>query len=116
MAKKGEAEPQVDEPRFIPRYPAIEKLIDSEDFDAINKNFGTAYEGLEKLAKQKGLGSASDARKAMLALEKAMDLMAYLLKLKYQYLEAQGKGNKEGDKSRQKKSGGGKQLHQSGAR
>jgi hypothetical protein len=92
---------------FRPRYPAIEKLIDSEDFESINKNFGLAYEELEKLSKQKGLGSASQAKKAMKALEKVMDLLKDLLKLKYQYMAAQEKG---GEESPQEKKSGDTQL------
>ena len=49
------------------------------------------------------------AKKAMKALEKVMDLMKYLLKLKYQYLAAQQVG-KGGDKSPQEKNSGGTQL------
>jgi hypothetical protein len=90
-----------------PRYPAIEKLIDTEDFDLINKNYGRAYEELEKFSKQKGLGTASNAKKAMKALEKVMDLLKYLLKLKYQYMAAQ---EKSGEESPQKKVSGDTQL------
>lgn len=116
MPKKEDAESQIEQPRFVPRYPAIEKLIDSEDFDEINTNFGQAYRELETTAKQKGLGKSREARKAMKALEKAMDLLAYLLKLKFQYLESQAGGSGGGEKSPRKKSSGDKQLQQSRAR
>lgn len=116
MAKKDEVGREEGGPRFIPRYPAIEKLIDSEDFDTINANFGAAYRKLEALAKQQGLGKSRDAKKGMKALERTMDLLAYLLKLKFQYLEAQGQTVSGGEKSPSKKVKGEKQLQGSGAR
>lgn len=86
-----------------PRYPAIEKLIDSEDFGVFNGNYGRAYEELEKISKRKGLGASRNAKKAMKAIENVMDLMKYLLRLKYQYMAAQEKGGEE--RPPQKKSG-----------
>lgn len=96
---------------FFPRYPAVEQLVDSEDFDRVNREFGRAYDELEAIAKQKGgLGKASDAKKGMRALERVMDLLKYLLKLKYEYLEAQGGGNQSEGKTPQQKKSGEKQL------
>ncbi|MGH7830578.1 MAG: hypothetical protein ACREP8_10420 [Candidatus Binatia bacterium] len=70
-------------------YPRMEKLIESEDFDAVNKSFGAAYQELQKIAKQKsGLGKGKSAKKAMRAYEMVMDLFKELLKLKYQMLDA----------------------------
>jgi len=69
-------------------YPRIEKLIESENFDEINKSFGTGFEELNKISKQKsGLGKGKSAKKAMRAYELAMDLFKELLKLKYQMME-----------------------------
>lgn len=69
-------------------YPRIESLVESENFDAVNKSFGIAYEELQKVAKQKsGLGKGKSAKKAMRAYELTMDLFKELLKLKYQMLE-----------------------------
>ncbi|MFO1464580.1 MAG: hypothetical protein U1F66_12470 [bacterium] len=69
-------------------YPRIEKLIETEDFDAVNKSFGHSFEELEKIAKQKsGLGKGKSAKKAMRSYELTMDLFKELLKLKYQMME-----------------------------
>ncbi|MBL7685115.1 MAG: hypothetical protein JNK65_03655 [Deltaproteobacteria bacterium] len=70
-------------------YPRIERLIDTEDFDPVNKSFTEAYAELEKVARQKaGLGKAKQAKKAMRAYELSMELLKELLKLKYQMMEA----------------------------
>ena len=70
-------------------YPRIERLIDTEEFDPINKSFATAYGELEKVARQKaGLGKAKLAKKAMRSYELVMDILKELLKLKYQMMEA----------------------------
>jgi hypothetical protein len=70
-------------------YPRIERLIDTEEFDPINKSFAAAYGELEKVARQKaGLGKAKLAKKAMRAYELVMDILKELLKLKYQMMEA----------------------------
>ncbi len=88
MAKKEES--------LTAGYPRIEKLVESEDFDAVNKSFGSTYEELQKISKQKsGLGKGKLAKKAMRAYELAMDLFKELLKLKYQMMEVL---KKEGSK------------------
>ncbi len=70
-------------------YPRIERLIDTEEFDSVNKSFASAYGELEKVARQKaGLGKAKQAKKAMRTYELVMDLLKELLKLKYQMQEA----------------------------
>lgn len=69
-------------------YPRVEKLIDSEDFDEINRSFQQAYTGLEKIAKEKrGLGKGKEAKKAMRALEKCSELLKELLQIKYRLQE-----------------------------
>ena len=78
--KTGDAERQT-----IAQFPEIERLIESEDFDRINKTFTAAYEELERQTKSSGgLGRSRDAKKAMKALERVMDLLRELLKVKYQ--------------------------------
>lgn len=78
--KTDDAERQV-----IAQFPEIERLIESEDFDRINKSFTAAYEELERQTKSAGgLGKSRDAKKAMKALERVMDLLRELLKMKYQ--------------------------------
>lgn len=76
------------EAKAVAQFPEIERLIETEDFDKINKSFTAAYDGLEKIAKGRGgLGKSRDAKKAMKAIERVMDLMRELLKLKYQMIE-----------------------------
>ena len=51
------------------QFPEIEKLIQSEDFDQINKNFTEVYDRLETIGKESGgLGKSRDAKKAMKAI------------------------------------------------
>jgi len=77
----------------IHQFPEIEKLIETEDFDRINKSFTVAYEELEKLGKSKGgMGKSRDAKKAMKAIERVMDLLRELLKMKYQIQQGPGPG------------------------
>lgn len=69
-------------------YPRIEQLLDTEEFDPINKSFAAAYGELEKISRQKaGLGKSKQAKKAMKAYQLVMDLLKELLKLKYQMIE-----------------------------
>ncbi|MBI4365562.1 MAG: hypothetical protein HY543_01965 [Deltaproteobacteria bacterium] len=65
-------------------YPAVEDLIDSEQFDPLNQTFERAYQALEEIARHKrGLRKSRDARKAMRAIERVMDLFRELLAIKY---------------------------------
>jgi hypothetical protein len=74
------------------QFPEIEKLVESEDFDRINKSFTAAYEELDRLTKAKGgMGKSRDAKKAMKAIERVMDLLRELLKVKYQLQQTGGK-------------------------
>jgi hypothetical protein len=76
------------EPDVAAQFPEIEKLLETEDFDKINKSFTAAYESLEKISRGRGgLGRSREARKAMKAIERVMDLLRELLKLKYQLME-----------------------------
>ncbi len=95
MASQHPTQAQAGLEPFRPHYPEIERIVDSEDFTQINEHFGQAYEALEAVSKQNGMGKARDAKKAMKALEQVMDLLKYLLKLKYEYLESQGAGSKK---------------------
>jgi len=66
-------------------YPAVEKLIESEDFSTINRVFEAAYDELEAISRKKrGLKKSRDAKKAMKAIERVMDLFRELLEIKYQ--------------------------------
>ena len=64
-------------------YPAVERLVATEDFARINKDFTSTYKELEKMSPEGGMGKASKARKAMAALERTMELLRDILKLKY---------------------------------
>ena len=76
-------------------YPNIEKLIDSEDFQDVNRSFSKAYQELEKLSKSKGgLKKAKEAKKAMKALENVSELLKELLKVKYRLQEQIAKQKK----------------------
>lgn len=80
-----------------PLYPNIEKLIDSEHFDELNRSFTLAYQELEKMAKvKKGLKVQKEARKAMQAFEKVVELLKELLKVKYRLQEEVAKREKKG--------------------
>lgn len=69
-------------------YPAVERLIDSEDFGEINAAFETAYGTLMDIEKKKkGLKAKRDAKKAMRALELTSDLLRELLAIKYHLQE-----------------------------
>lgn len=80
-------------------YPAVERLIDSEEFDEINTTFEIAYARLEGIDKKKrGLKKGRDAKKAMLAIEHVMDLFKELLEIKYrlqEMLDQTAKGKKK---------------------
>lgn len=90
--KKASKPQMVEIPPVQINYPAIEKLIENEDFEVLNKNFTKAYEGLENLSKGKGGLSKvkQEAKKVMRALELTMDLLTELLKAKYRLAEEQG--------------------------
>lgn len=73
------------------QFPQIERLIETEDFSKINASFKAAYSSLEKIGRGGGgMGKSKDARKAMKAIERIMDLLRDLLKIKYQLV---GKGH-----------------------
>lgn len=77
-------------------YPNVEKLIDSEDFGALNKAFSKAYGELEKVAKAKGgLKTEREAKKAMQALDKVSELLKELLQIKYRLQEELSKKTKK---------------------
>ncbi|MBI2066618.1 MAG: hypothetical protein HYW02_07595 [Deltaproteobacteria bacterium] len=87
MAKK-------EEPIHLPeaKYPEITRLLETEDFEKVNKDFAKTYGELEKLSKSKGMKKAADAVKGMKAIEKAIDLLKNLLKRKYEMQEPKKKG------------------------
>lgn len=69
-------------------YPAVEKFIDTENFDGLNETFEEAYAELFEISKKrKGLKTRREARKAMKALELTLDLFRELLAIKYKLQE-----------------------------
>lgn len=69
-------------------YPAIEQLIDSEDFGHFNEVFEKAYNELVEQAKiKRGLKKSREAKKAMRSIELVMELFKELLEIKYRLLE-----------------------------
>lgn len=77
-------------------YPAVEKLIDTEDFNEINAAFETAYGELLGISqKKKGMKTQREARRAMRSLELTMDLLRELLAIKYRLQEEAAKISKK---------------------
>lgn len=72
-------------------YPMIEKLLDSENFETVNKSFAEAYQNLEKKAQDKSLGLAGrkKVKQAMQAYELTVELIRQLVGLKYEMMKAQ---------------------------
>jgi len=88
-AQSSKPQKKAEETLSTAGYPRIERLIETEDFDPVNKSFAATYGELEKVARQKaGLGRAKQAKKAMKSYELVMNLLKELLKLKYQMAEA----------------------------
>ena len=76
-------------------YPAIEKLIDTEDFNELNAAFEVAYSDLMEISKsKKGLKTQKDAKKIMKSLELTLDLLRELLAIKYRLQEQAQKTTK----------------------
>ena len=68
---------------FKLRYPALEKLIESEEFDELNEIFLGSYEKLEKITKGKGdVARKKAAKKAMRSLELTMNLLRDFMRMK----------------------------------
>lgn len=77
-------------------YPAVEKLIDTEDFNEINAAFEAAYGELLGISKKKkGMKLQREAKKAMRALELTMDLLRELLAIKYRLQEEAARKSKK---------------------
>ena len=69
-------------------YPAVEKLIDTEDFEELNATFEAAYVELMELSKKKkGLRTQKEAKQIMRSLELTLDLLRELLAIKYRLQE-----------------------------
>ncbi|MBX7149077.1 hypothetical protein K1X76_08315 [bacterium] len=73
------------------RYPAIEKLIETEAFEPVNRSFTTTYEMLERFLKDKsgGLKKQGQIRQALKAYDLTTDLIKELLKVKQELLKNQ---------------------------
>lgn len=78
-------------------YPHIEKLIETEDFDAVNQSISSEYKSLSAILDDKtaGLKKHKEARKAMKAYELTTDLLKELLKLKFAMLGDEKKSKKK---------------------
>lgn len=77
-------------------YPTVEKLIDTEDFDAINLAFEEAYgELFEMSKKKKSFGTQRDIKRVMNSLELTLDLFRELLAIKYRLQEEMAKAKKK---------------------
>ncbi len=77
-------------------YPTVEKLIDTEDFDAINLAFEEAYgELFEMSKKKKSFGTQRDIKRMMRSLELTLDLFRELLAIKYRLQDEMAKAKKK---------------------
>ncbi len=77
-------------------YPAVEKLIDTEDFDAINLAFEEAYGELFEMSKKKrSFGTQRDIKRVMKSLELTLDLFRELLAIKYRLQDEMAKAKKK---------------------
>ncbi|MBF0106321.1 MAG: hypothetical protein HQM16_13465 [Deltaproteobacteria bacterium] len=81
-------------------YPQIEKLIEAENFETINKSFAEAYNKLEAIKKDRsgGLKKQKSAQKAMQSYELTTQLINELLQVKYQLIKAKEEEAKKGQK------------------
>ena len=81
-------------------YPQIEKLLESEDFERINKSFAAAYAALEKVKKDRagGLKKQKAAQKAIQAYELTTELINELLQVKYQLAKIKKEEAQKGQK------------------
>lgn len=72
-------------------YPAVEALIDSENFEPINQSFAKAYGALDDVVKKKkGLKTVAEAKQAMRAIDRVVELFKELLSIKYEILREHG--------------------------
>lgn len=71
-------------------YPHVEKLLESEDFNAVNQSFNEAFKKLESTFNDSsaGLKKQKAAQKAMKAYELTTGLMNELLQIKYEIKKA----------------------------
>ena len=85
-------------------YPHIEALLESEDFDRINKTFSDAYQKLEKIAKDSSLGlqARKNAQEAMQAYELTAELVKQLLQVKYNIMKQSEQSGQTNPPPRQK--------------
>ena len=74
--------------KFTMGFPLIENLIETENFDDLNKSFLDAYSKLEGISKNdKNATRRKQAKKAMKCYEKTMDLLRELLGVKEQMIK-----------------------------
>lgn len=78
-------------------YPHIEKLIEFEQFDGINKSFAESYDKLEIIYNDAStpLKKKKAAEKAMKSYELTTQLINELLHLKKELVASQEKGKKK---------------------
>lgn len=72
-------------------YPKIEEILESENFEPINKSFSEAYDKLEIIHQDgsSGLKKQKAAKKAMQSYELTISLLNELIQLKYQLVNSQ---------------------------
>lgn len=104
MPKQSPQRPQ----RRLLGYPIIEKLIETEDFNKVNKTMSACYDTLERMLKNKtaGLQKKKHIRQAIKAYDLTIDLIRDLLKIKYEIMQRaqkEAKGHKKAPKGKGKR-------------
>ena len=85
-------------------YPHIEQLLETENFETVNKSFAEAYDKLEAIMKDRsaGLKKQKDAQKSMQAYELTVELINELLKIKREIAKQREKGGQNPKKNQEK--------------
>lgn len=85
-------------------YPHIEQLLETENFEVINKSFAEAYDKLEVIMKDRsaGLKKQKDAQKSMQAYELTVELINELLKIKREIAKQREKSGQKQQKNQEK--------------
>lgn len=81
--------PKSNNSNALPGYPLIQNLIETENFEKVNKSMSEAYDTLERQLKQKtgGLKKQKAIRQALKSFDLTIDLIRELLKTKYDMIK-----------------------------
>ncbi len=80
------------EDSFFLQFPSVEKVLKNPP-EAFNKRFESLHESLDKLSRTaSGMNKKKEARKAMKAVERTMDLFRDLFRMKVEFDQKEGSG------------------------